>query len=85
MLVINLHKWLCMAIFAWLLWLFLPALADLVAFVVLRPGALWFIAGLATGAIIAGSLGWNAALALRRDQAIERARQDYDKDKRRIV
>ncbi len=85
MLVINLHKWLCLAIFARLLWLFLPRLAETALFVVLRPGALWFIAGLATGALIAGALGFNAALALRRDQAIDRARQDYDKDRRRIV
>jgi hypothetical protein len=85
MLVINLRKWLTLAVFAYLVWRLLPALPPLAGWLVTRPGALWFIAGLAVGASIAGAFAWNAALAMRRDQLIDRARKDYEQDKRRIV
>jgi len=49
------------------------------------PAARWFVAGVLAGCSLPLAIGWNAALKLRREQMIERADEEYRRDKQRIL
>lgn len=49
------------------------------------PAARWFAAGVLTGCCLPLAIGWNAALRLRREQMIDRADEEYQRDRKRIL
>lgn len=85
MLTINVHKWATLLIYGSLLWCTAPMWLVGLEWLATRPGALWFVAGVLVGAIVPSTWAYNAGLALRRDQAIERAKQEYEKDKANLL
>lgn len=85
MIQINVVKWLTLAFFAWALWHTAPAWGLLAGWLIAQPPVLWFGGGLTCGLLIRHYLGWNAALRLRREQAIEKVDAEFERDKKRIV
>jgi len=47
--------------------------------------ARWYGLGVLSGLFLSYGLGWNDALRLRREQMTDRADEDYQRDKRRIL
>lgn len=75
---------LCLVLFmvvwyGWSAWMWVAA--RLVEF----PEVRWFGAGLVCGVAIRATWAWNAALALRRQQAIDKAEREFDQDRRRVM
>lgn len=63
--------------FGWPVWIAFAWLA------VEYPAGRWFIAGLIAGCFLPLSIGFNMGLRLRRNQMIERADQEYERDRRK--
>jgi len=57
------------------------AAALLIELPVVRAGLIGFVIGVALRA----NWAWNAALAYRRDQAVEKAEREYAQDRRKVV
>ena len=74
--------WLILFFFAiWFGWPVWIAIAWLLAE---QPHFRWFLAGLVSGCFFPIAIGWNMALRHRRQQMIDRADDEYNRDKRRL-
>lgn len=65
-------------VFGWPVWIALAWLA------MEHPQARWLLVGFVGGCCVPISIGFNMGLRLRRDQARDRADQDYERDKRSL-
>lgn len=65
-------------VFGWPVWIALAWLA------LEHTAVRWIIVGFIGGMFVPLSIGFNMGLRLRREQARERADQDYDRDKRSL-
>ena len=84
MITINIRAIIAYAIFFVAVWWGHPVWLALAAELVAWPSVRLFGAGFIAGCFVPIAIGWNMALRLRRDSAIDRAQQDYEKDKRKI-
>lgn len=85
MITINLRTIALYLLLFLLVWYGWPAWVWVAARLVEFPEVRWFGAGLLCGVAIRATWAWNAALALRRQQAIEKAEREFNQDKRRVV
>lgn len=80
--IIGLFAWLLFAaavIFGWPVWIALAWIA------IEQSAVRWIIVGFIGGMFVPLSIGFNAGLRLRRDQMVDRAEQDYERDRRSIL
>ena len=84
MITINIRAIVTYAIFFACVWWGRDVWLSLAAWLVEWPSVRFFGAGFIAGCFVPIAIGWNMALRYRRASAIERARREYDQDKRKI-
>lgn len=82
---INVIGILWLILFGLLIWCAWPIWYALAVLLSSQPQVRWFLAGLVAGCFLPTAIGWNMALRLRRQQMIDRADDEYNRDKRRIL
>ena len=85
MITINLRGIALLGLLLFVAWFGWPIWVQLATWLVDVPAVRWFLAGLVCGIAIRAGWAWNAALRFRRDQAIDKADAEYERDKRRVV
>jgi len=85
MITINLRALAFYVLFFLVVWYGWPAWMWLARELVQLPTVRGAIAGFVLGVALKASWAWNAALAHRRDQAIDKAEREYAQDRKKVV
>lgn len=85
MITINLRALAFYLLFFLIVWFGWPAWMWLAGQLIQLPTVRAGLVGFALGVALKASWAWNAALAHRRQQAIDKADREYTQDRRRVV
>jgi hypothetical protein len=85
MITINVRAIVCYSLLFFIAWFGRPVWFQLAALLIDLPTVRAGLIGFALGMALRASWAWNAALAHRRQQAIDKAEREYTQDRRKVI